>query len=213
MSAEPQSAPVPSAPPAATPPAPDLPKYNPTRFLIGSGVALVVIALVVYVMAKGFGNDPHEVPFMLSGAKAPNFSVKRLDTGEMVTLAQFAGKPVVVNFWATWCGPCKQEQPVLDWAAKRYGDKVQFIGIVFEDTEQNTKSYLEQVGQAYLQLYDAKSTVAVDYGVAGVPETYFITRDGVILGKYAMPIDPETMQGKLAKLLEEPAAPAPEKPK
>ncbi len=171
----------------------------------GAFFALSVIVLIVYVMARGFGTNPHEVPFMLTGKVAPDFSIKRLDTGETVTLAQFKGQPVVLNFWASWCGPCKQEHPVLEWAARQFAGRVVFLGIVFEDSEENTKRFLKENGWSLTQLFDPKSTVAVDFGVAGVPETYFITREGNILGKYAAPLDQIMLGAKLADLLNDPS--------
>jgi cytochrome c biogenesis protein CcmG/thiol:disulfide interchange protein DsbE len=169
---------------------------------IAVAVALSIVGFVVYVMAKGFGTDPHEVPFMLTGKKAPNFTIKRLDNDTIVSLADFKGQPIVINFWATWCGPCKMEHPVLDWAAKQYGGKAVFLGIVFEDTEQNTKRFLKENGWSFVQLFDPKSTVAVDYAVSGVPETYFINREGIIVGKYAAPFtDPREFVARLTEIL------------
>jgi cytochrome c biogenesis protein CcmG/thiol:disulfide interchange protein DsbE len=170
--------------------------------LLGFLSALVVVATIVYVMAKGFGTDPHEVPFMLTGKKAPEFRIKRLDTGDEVALSTFAGKPVVLNFWATWCGPCKSEHPVLDWAAKRWANEAVFLGIVFEDTEENTKRFLAENGASFTQLFDPKSTVSVDYGVSGVPETYFINRQGIIVRKHAGPlVDPREFEAKISEIL------------
>jgi cytochrome c biogenesis protein CcmG/thiol:disulfide interchange protein DsbE len=165
------------------------------------GLALAAVAVMTLVFARGFGTDPHAVPFMLNGAKATTFKMQRLDTGEMVNFDDFKGKPVVINFWATWCGPCKLEHPVLQYAAEKYKDRVIFLGIVFEDTEDNTRRFLRQNGATYPQLYDAKSTVAVDYGVSGVPETYFIDKSGTILGKYANPIDVRTMEERIKDIL------------
>ena len=163
--------------------------------------ALAVAGLVVYVMAKGFGTDPHEVPFLMAGQKAPDFSITRLDTNETVKLSQFAGRPIVLNFWATWCGPCAMEHPNLEWAARTYADKVVFLGIVFEDTEANTRRFLAEKGWTFTQLFDPKSTVAVDYAVSGVPETYFINREGVIVGKYAAPISREILALRIGEIL------------
>ena len=163
--------------------------------------ALAVAGLVVYVMAKGFGTDPHEVPFLMAGQRAPEFSITRLDTNETVTLSQFKGKPVVLNFWATWCGPCAMEHPNLEWAARTYADKVVFLGIVFEDTEANTRRFLAEKGWAFTQLFDPKSTIAVDYAVSGVPETYFINREGVIVGKYAAPISRDILAQRIGEIL------------
>ena len=170
---------------------------------LGVTTALAVVLFIVYVMAKGFGNDPHAVPFMLAGKPAPMFKIKRLDQEGELSLADFKGKPIVLNFWATWCQPCKMEQPVLDWAAQNYKDRAVFIGIVFEDTEQNTRQFLKQYGVAYPQVYDPKSTVAVDYGVAGVPETYFINRQGIIVKKYPYPFgSPQDFAAQIQEILQ-----------
>jgi cytochrome c biogenesis protein CcmG/thiol:disulfide interchange protein DsbE len=171
--------------------------------LLGPAIALAVIGLLVYVLAKGFGNDPHAVPFMMSGKKATPFKIKRLDTDQEVTLEQFKGQPIVLNFWATWCGPCKMEHPILEYAWKKYENQVVFLGIVFEDTEANTKRFLAENGNTFPQLFDPKSTVPVDYGVSGVPETYFITRDGVIKGKVAAPFsDPRQLDPLIQGILQ-----------
>ncbi len=171
--------------------------------LLGPAIALAIIGLLIFVLFKAFGTDPHEVPFMLVGQPASNFKIKRLDTDELVTLDQFKGKPIVLNFWATWCGPCKMEHPVLEQAWRKYGNDAVFLGIVFEDNEQNTKRFLAENGYTFPQLFDPKSTVAVDYGVSGVPETYFITRDGVIQGKVIAPfVDIRQIEVRLKGLLQ-----------
>ncbi len=171
--------------------------------IVGVIAALSIVLFVVYVMASGFGNDPHSVPFMMKGKPAPLFSIKRLDQEGQINLKDYIGQPVVLNFWATWCGPCKMEQPVLDWAAKNYAGKAVFIGIVFEDTEENTRRFLQQTGVAYPQVYDPKSTVAVDFAVAGVPETYFINRQGIIVKKYAYPFgSPQEFDAEIREILE-----------
>lgn len=170
---------------------------------LGVATALAVIGFLVYVMASGFGNDPHAVPFLLAGKPAPNFTIKRLDTDQPVSLSEFKGRPVVLNFWSTWCGPCKMEHPVLDWAAKEYGQRAVFLGIVFEDNEQNTKRFLAENGWSFAQLFDPKSTVAVDYGVSGVPETYFLNRDHVIVKKVAAPFtDPRQFAYEIQEILQ-----------
>ena len=165
--------------------------------------ALSVVGFLVVVLAAAFGTDPHAVPFMMKGKPAPAFTIKRLDQDGQISLADYAGQPVVLNFWATWCGPCKMEQPVLDWAAQNYKGKVAFIGIVFEDTEENTRRFLAQTGAAYPQVYDPKSTVAVDYAVSGVPETYFINRQGIIVKKYIYPFSsPDEFNEQIAEILQ-----------
>lgn len=181
----------------ATVPAAQTPRFN----VVGVIVAMVVIASLIFIMARAFGTDPHSVPFMLKGKPAPAFTVKRLDQPGEVSLSQFKGRPVVLNFWATWCGPCKYEQPILDLASQTYKD-VAFVGIVFEDTEANTRRYLEETGTPYIHLYDPKSTIAVDFGVSGVPETYFINREGIIVKKVIAPFNtPEEFDQEIQEIL------------
>jgi cytochrome c biogenesis protein CcmG, thiol:disulfide interchange protein DsbE len=167
------------------------------RYTVLFAVGALGLLTVFY---KAFGTDPHAVPFMMQDKPAPAFNLKRLDTGERVTLEQFKGKPVLINFWATWCGPCKQEHPVIQWGHENFGDQVQFLGVVYEDSEENAKSFLLRDPTGFPQFLDANGSMAVDYGVTGVPETYFIDREGIIRGKYAMPIDPGTLQKKIIEL-------------
>ena len=156
--------------------------------------SFVVLCLgLLAVLAKGFGSDPRKVPFMLEGQAAPPFTLRALDSGMRVTSEQLKGRPMVINFWASWCGPCRMEHRVLEWGAREFGAQAQFLGIVFEDTEDNAKQFLSEMGASFPQLIDQNSGVAVAYGVAGVPETYFIDSNGIILGKHVGPIDPESL--------------------
>lgn len=164
-------------------------------------VSFVVLCLgLLAVLAKGFGSNPREVPFMLKGQAAPPFTLRALDSGMRVSSEQLKGRPMVINFWASWCGPCKMEHPVLEWGAREFGQQAQFMGIVFEDTEDNARQFLSQMGASFPQLIDQNSGVAVAYGVAGVPETYFIDAQGIILGKHVGPIDPQSLAEWVQKL-------------
>jgi cytochrome c biogenesis protein CcmG/thiol:disulfide interchange protein DsbE len=162
--------------------------------------AIAICAALVLVLKAGFGRDPHEVPFMLSGKPAPPFALRSLDTGKEVRLDQFKGHPVVINFWASWCGPCRQEHPVLDWGAREFGNQAVFLGIIFEDTEDNARAVLQEQGVSFPQLVDPRSRISVDYGVAGVPETYFIDANGIIMSKFVGPIDPQTLANRIREL-------------
>jgi cytochrome c biogenesis protein CcmG/thiol:disulfide interchange protein DsbE len=157
-------------------------------------LSFVVLCLgLLGVLYKGFGSNPREVPFMLKGQQAPPFALRVLDSETRMSMEQLKGRPVVINFWASWCGPCKMEHPVLEWGAREFGQQAQFLGIVFEDTEDNARQFLSQLGASFPQLVDTNSGVAVAYGVAGVPETYFIDAQGIIRGKHVGPIDPQSM--------------------
>ena len=166
---------------------------------IGLSLAAVT-AVLMFVLAKGFGRDPHEVPFQMRGKPAPDFTLKRLDTGAPVKLSDLRGKPLVLNFWASWCMPCKAEHPIIAWGAKRFGQDVQFYGVVFEDTEENARGFAGNPDPSFPQLYDDHSRMAVDYGVTGVPETYFIDAQGIIRDKVAAPMDPRQLAEKIAAL-------------
>ena len=169
------------------------------RWALGLGLAATA-GVLLFVLARGFGRDPHEVPFMLKGKPAPAFTLRRLDTGAPITLAELKGKPVVLNFWASWCAPCKVEHPVLAWGARRFAGEAQFYGIVFEDTEENARTFAAPVDPAFPQLLDERSRMAVDYGVSGVPETYFIDAAGIIRDKFVGPIDARSLAQRIASL-------------
>lgn len=164
-------------------------------------VSFVVLCLgLLAVLARGFGSNPREVPFMMKGQEAPPFTLRALDSGMRVSTEQLKGRPLVINFWASWCGPCKMEHPVLEWGAREFGQQAQFLGIVFEDTEDNARRFLSQMGASFPQLIDVNSSVAVGYGVAGVPETYFIDARGIIQGKHVGPIDPQSLAERIREL-------------
>jgi len=160
------------------------------------GLALVVPMLVLF--AASFGNDPRAVPSVLEGAEAPTFELTTLD-GDSVSLGGLQGKPVVINFWSTWCLPCKQEHHVLLDGARRHKD-VQFLGILYSDTPDKAVRYLATAGAAYPHLIDVNGRTAIDYGVAGVPETYFIDAAGRIVHKQVGPVNGPLLEALIARM-------------
>jgi cytochrome c biogenesis protein CcmG/thiol:disulfide interchange protein DsbE len=147
-------------------------------------IVTLVVAPLIWVLAAGFGHDPHAVPFVLENRPAPAFSLTTLD-GKTVSLASLRGKPVLVNFWSSWCEPCKAEHEALQSSARTYADRVQFLGIVYEDSPQNAEQYLKARGNTFPQLLDPDTHTAIDFGVAGVPESFFIDKGGIIRRKVA----------------------------
>jgi cytochrome c biogenesis protein CcmG/thiol:disulfide interchange protein DsbE len=111
---------------------------------------------------------------------------------------------VVINFWSTWCIPCKYEHPHLAAAAREFKDQVTFLGVVHEDTEDNVRSFLSQYGSVYMQLLDPNSSVAVDYGLSGVPETFFVDPTGKLADRYAGPISRARLNQNISQLLGRP---------
>ena len=114
-----------------------------------------------------------------------------------MTLASLRGRPAVINFWATWCVPCFQEHPLLVSAARSLGDRVRFVGVIYEDSEQQVRGFLARQGSAYPSLVDPGSRTAIAFGVFGVPETYFLDAEGKIAAKHIGPLDAQSLEAKL----------------
>jgi cytochrome c biogenesis protein CcmG, thiol:disulfide interchange protein DsbE len=164
-------------------------------------VGLVVTAALVGILYVGLGKDPQAIDSPLVGRPAPAFALREAGAGGSIDLAQYRGKPVIINFWATWCVPCFQEHPVLVSSARMLGDRVVFLGVVFDDKEPTILQFLREHGQSYPTLMDSEGKTAIAYGVGGVPETFFVNPAGTIVAKYAGPLSPDLLQANLAKAL------------
>ena len=138
---------------------------------------------------------------------APDFTLPvlppyREDWGETLRLSDHLGKkPVVLNFWASWCLPCYEEAPVLEATWRRYRDRVLFLGINTQDKEEEALRFIAQFGLTFPQVYDPRGRVGVDYGMYGVPETFFIDREGRVLARHAGAIDEATLERYLEEAL------------
>jgi cytochrome c biogenesis protein CcmG/thiol:disulfide interchange protein DsbE len=170
---------------------------NRSVFIIGIVVAAVMIALLV----AGLGRNPSEIQSPLIGKAAPTFALRQVGTGQTLDLTQFRGKPVVINFWATWCVPCYEEHPVLVRGAQMLGSDVQFVGVVFDDTEEKIMSFLNERGSSYPTLVDVAGKTAIAYGVGGVPETFFLDATGKVVAKFSGPLTPDQLAVHVRKAL------------
>jgi len=162
-------------------------------------VVLVLGAVggVVTLLAYGFTTDPRAIPSILTGQPAPDFSLTLFD-GRTVRLSDFRGKVVFLNFWASWCPPCRVEAPLLEQSWQRYkGQGVVFLGVDIQDTEEAARRFIQEFGITYMNGRDPKNRIAIDYGVYGIPETFFIDRDGQITYKHIGALGWETILVKL----------------
>jgi len=169
------------------------------RYALSIG-GLVSVALLIVLMA-GLGRDPKRIDSPLIGKPAPQFTLKRVGGRESVELAAFRGRPVVLNFWATWCAPCWEEHPILNESSRALGDRVQFLGVVFQDDEAKILGFLQQRGAAYPTVIDDRGKTAIAFGVGGVPETFILDASGTIVAKHDGPISAEQLQSYLAEVL------------
>jgi cytochrome c biogenesis protein CcmG/thiol:disulfide interchange protein DsbE len=163
---------------------------------------LVLVAPLVAVLLIGLGRDPRVVRSPLVGREAPPFTLRPVGGGAPVSLESLRGKPVVVNFWATLCVPCIEEHGVLVSGARSWEGQAHFLGVVYQDEEKTIAEFLRRRGSAYPTLFDEGGKTAIAFGVYGVPETFFISPDGVVVEKFMGPLDDAALSASLRKALE-----------
>ncbi len=165
---------------------------------------LMIILLVRLISAGQAVSGAPVSPIV--GHHAPNFTITTWNghVGQTLKLSDFAGKPVVVNFFGSWCAECVEEQPVLNAAWQKYQSQgVVFIGVAFRDQQAAATAYLQQQNVAYPCGPNPSDTAVVDYAVTGAPETAFITPSGIVLNKIIGPIDDGTLAREIQALLKQ----------
>jgi cytochrome c biogenesis protein CcmG, thiol:disulfide interchange protein DsbE len=149
-----------------------------------TAIVLAPLVLFALLLASGLGKDPRALPSELIGKPAPEFSLPRLDADGSIDSNDLSGQVVVLNFWASWCLPCRQEHDDLDAAWNRYRERgVVVLGVLFEDTPEGAMSFRQELGGDWPIADDPGSKTAIAYGVFGVPETFVIGPDGTIAAK------------------------------
>lgn len=142
--------------------------------------ALAFIGLLAYGLLTGAPTEIEE------GSTLPSFELARLDEEGVLTDEDLAGSPVVINFWASWCIPCKEEAELLQATYERYrSEGVVFLGVNIKDADVDAQAFIEEYGITYPVVSDPTEVLADDLGVKGIPETFFIDAEGTFVGTAA----------------------------
>ncbi len=187
-----------------------------------ASIAAATAAPVIALFAWGLTRDPNNIPSPLPGREAPTFALQVFSpgqaelarpVGDTVRLADLRGKVVVLNFWASWCLACRDEHSTLSEVAQTYaGRPVQFLGVLYNDVPDKGRAWIAEMGgQSYPSVDDPGARVAIDYGLYGVPETFFLDANGRVAYKHTGPVSMGVVRLKVDSLMAaaQQAAPAP----
>jgi cytochrome c biogenesis protein CcmG, thiol:disulfide interchange protein DsbE len=191
---------------------------NWRRATVAIGSMIPVVALLGWGMTR----DPREIPSPLPGRPAPEFALAVMppelprgapepDALDTIRLADRQGKILVLNYYASWCLACRDEHPALDRVSQRYeGEPVEIYGILYKDSPKAIRDWIRMMGgQHYPTLLDPKARTAIDYGLYGVPETFFVGADGKVVKKHVGPVTEAVLVRTIDSLLAAMPATAP----
>jgi len=158
---------------------------------------LILVALAALFAGYALKRDPHVQPHALVGKPMPALSLPELDSGRPAPIRSSNDGPILVNFFASWCAPCEVEHPQL-MALKAQGVKV--VGVAYKDAPANTQAMLGRLGDPFTErLVDRDGRAGLEFGVTGVPETYLVGSNGVIIAKHTGPLTPDAAEDLLKK--------------
>lgn len=172
----------------------------PFPVLVAAALVPIILAgsLVALRLIAAPGSTPTAV-----GSVAPEIELTDLD-GNALSLEALRGRPVIVNFWASWCVPCLEEFPLLADALERHADDgLAIVGIVYQDRSSAARAFMERQGASWPAAMDPGERVASAYTILGPPETYFIGRDGRIVARHIGQITAASLDEKVAAIIDE----------
>ena len=164
-------------------------------------LAVVLVTAAVLIWSGVF--TPGKAPQQTQTTPAPDFTVYTAD-GQSVKLSDFAGKPVVLNFWASWCGPCKSEMPAFEAAYLEKGDQVQFLMVNLtgsSETVETASTFLSNAGYTFPAFFDTEGQGSAAYQVMSIPATYFIDSQGNIAASHVGAMNSATLENYLTQIL------------
>ncbi len=173
-----------------------------SRFRIHAAGVLALLALVlVAYLYVGSVAAPAPATEEARRPQAPAFTAPSFGEEE-ISLADYRGRPVVLNFWASWCPPCRAEAPQLERVWQAYRDRgVVFLGVDIRDSEVDARVYLREFGVTYANLRDPSNAIAVGYGVSGIPATFFIDREGRVASRWLGPVSEQQIAARVEELV------------
>lgn len=178
-----------------------------TRLLIVVGIVAILAALFAFGLQPRDARDLDSefVGKTMNDFDAPLFERYRVEFGDTLRYSKYAGNgtPLVVNFWASWCVPaCWNEAPRLEAAWRKYQGQILMIGVNFQDEVEDAEEFLDRFGKSYPSVRDPRGSVGIEWGVFGVPETYFIRSDGTLSYRHNGEISTETLEAQIRAILQ-----------
>ena len=179
------------------------PPRNSRRWMVFVPLALFVALAGLFLLQLLSGRDGAAIPSALIGAPAPETDLPPIEGTDMPGLSSkdFPGRVTVVNVWASWCAPCRQEHPLLMQLSR--DDRITVAGLNYKDEAENARRFLGELGNPYAAVgADGTGRTAINWGVYGVPETFVVGRDGTIRFKHVGPLSPQSLTGDLIPAIE-----------
>ena len=173
-------------------------------------VVIAVVGMLSALFVFGSLRDPtrrDEIPSALLNKETPNFTMPlfdryRTDFGASFKAAAERGKPMIVNFWASWCLPCREEMPILEASWKEYRDSVLFVGVNTQERHrENAQALMDEFNLTYPNGIDQNSRINIDFGLFGLPETFFIRADGTLQYRHSGAVTQQVMDEQIRDLL------------
>jgi cytochrome c biogenesis protein CcmG, thiol:disulfide interchange protein DsbE len=175
----------------------------PTRKRWRAGIIAAFAVLLALLGLLAWGLKQSQAGPRESG-KAPDFTLTGYD-GRVVALSRLRGQVVIINFWASWCLPCREEAAYLEQTWRKYKDRgVVFIGVDYVDTEKEARAYIKEFDTTYVNGPDLGTRISQSFNIKGVPETYYVDKNGVLRGVNIGPLKSPQLDQKIDDLLAEP---------
>ena len=180
---------------------------QPTIFSRKSAIAITVLVTASFLGLLLWGMLNREPITGLSGVTrvnrpAPDFSLTTFE-GDTISLADLRGKPVIINFWASWCPPCRIEAPLIERTWRAYKDRgLMFLGINIQDRKEDALNYMQEFDITYPNGPDPAGEIAIDYGVSGLPVTFFINKKGEVVRRWVGAIENSVLISSIEEIMQ-----------